>query len=142
MLCIPRVLLKLAKSLAKPFVALLMLAPGLVLAQSNGTAQSNAAAPANAPAAPLERAKFVVEPEVFVHHTPQRAFIGPGMFRLASGDILMAAPWGRPPTNFKQLAAKFPVPMLYRSRDGGRSWQEQGRLRMEWTASGMLNVAG
>jgi len=142
MLCIPRVLLKLAKSLAKPFVALLILAPGLVLAQSNGAAQSNAAAPANAPVAGLERAKFIVEPELFVQHTPQRAFIGPGMFRLAGGDILMAAPWGRPPTNFEQLAAKFPVPMLYRSRDGGRTWQEQGRLRMEWTATGMVSDGG
>jgi hypothetical protein len=38
-----------------------------------------------------------------------------GTIRLESGDILMATPWGRPPTNFEQLAAKFPVPG---SKDG------------------------
>jgi len=94
------------------------------------------------PAPPLEEARFIVEPEIVVKHTPERSFIGPGMFLLENGDILMAAPWGRPPTNFEQLAAKFPVPMLYRSRDGGRTWQEQGRMKMEWSLSGMISDGG
>jgi len=54
----------------------------------------------------------------------------------------MAAPWGRPPANFEQLAALFPVPMLYRSCDGGRTWQEQGRINMEWTLTGMISDGG
>ena len=54
----------------------------------------------------------------------------------------MAAPWGRPPTNFEQLAAKFPVPLLYRSRDGGRTWQEQGRMKLEWKLTGMISDGG
>jgi len=54
----------------------------------------------------------------------------------------MAAPWGRPPTNFDQLAARYPVPNLYRSRDGGCTWQEQGRLRMEWNLTGMISDGG
>ena len=94
------------------------------------------------PAPPLEKARFIVEPEIVVKHTPARAFIGPGMFLLENGDILMAAPWGRPPTNFEQLAAKFPVPMLYRSRDGGRTWDEQGRMKMDWSLSGMISDGG
>ena len=89
-----------------------------------------------------EKAPFIVPPEVFIHHTPERSFIGPGMFRLENGDILMAAPWGRPPTNFEQLAAKFPVPMLYRSTDGGRTWKEQGRMKMEWSLPGMVSDGG
>ena len=89
-----------------------------------------------------EKAPFIVPPEVFIHHTPERSFIGPGMFRLEKGDILMAAPWGRPPTNFEQLAAKFPVPMLYRSTDGGRTWKEQGRMKMEWPLTGMVSDGG
>jgi photosystem II stability/assembly factor-like uncharacterized protein len=54
----------------------------------------------------------------------------------------MAAPWGRPPTNFEQLAAKFPVPMLYRSQDGGRTWKEQGRMKMDWNLTGMVSDGG
>jgi|GEM_PF-183530 len=89
-----------------------------------------------------EKADFIVPPEVVIHHTPERSFIGPGMILLVNGDLLMAAPWGRPPTNFEQLAAKFPVPMLYRSTDGGRTWQEQGRMKMEWSLPGMVSDGG
>jgi hypothetical protein len=91
---------------------------------------------------PWQRARFIVAPERFLRHTPERAFIGPGTFVLENGDILMAAPWGRPPTNFEQLAAKFPVPMLYRSQDGGRTWKEQGRMNMEWPLTGMVSDGG
>lgn len=89
-----------------------------------------------------EKAQFILPPEIFIHHTPERSFIGPGMLALENGDILMAAPWGRPPTNFEQLAAKFPVPMLYRSADGGRTWKEHGRMKMEWPLSGMIGDGG
>jgi len=89
-----------------------------------------------------EKADFMVPPEIFINHTPERSFIGPGMFVLENGDILMAAPWGRPPTNFEQIAAKFPVPMLYRSTDGGRTWKEQGRMKMEWNLTGLISDGG
>lgn len=90
----------------------------------------------------MQRADFLVKPEIFLSHTAERAFIGPGTVRLANGDLLLAAPWGRPPTNFTQLAARYPVPMLYRSMDGGRSWQEQGRMRLDWTLAGMVSDGG
>jgi hypothetical protein len=54
----------------------------------------------------------------------------------------MAAPWGRPPTNFEAIAAKLPVPMLYRSTDGGRTWKEQGRMKMEWSLTGLISDGG
>ncbi len=90
----------------------------------------------------MQRTRYVVEPLVFVRHTAERSFIGPGTVRLPCGDVLMAAPWGRPPTDFAQLAARFPVPLLYRSRDGGRTWQEQGRLRLAWRLAGMISDGG
>jgi hypothetical protein len=90
----------------------------------------------------MTKVDYLAEPHVFVRHTPQRAFIGPGTIRLANGSILMAAPWGRPPTNFEQLAATFPVPMRYRSTDGGRTWQEQGRMNMAWDLTGMISDGG
>lgn len=90
----------------------------------------------------MQRALHIEAPEVFVRHTPDRSFIGPGTFVLKNGNILMAAPWGRPPANFGQLAATFPMPMLYRSADGGRTWQEQGRMRMEWKLTGMMSDGG
>lgn len=43
-----------------------------------------------------EKDQFIVPPEVVIRHTPERSFIGPGMLGLEHGDILMAAPWGRP----------------------------------------------
>ncbi len=88
------------------------------------------------------RSEYIEPPQCFIRHTAERAFIGPGTIRLANGDILMAAPWGRPPTNFEQLAATFPVPMLYRSSDGGRTWPEQGRMRMAWPLTGMISDGG
>jgi len=90
----------------------------------------------------MQRTRYLVEPQIFIRHTEQRSFIGPGTFRLENGDILMVAPWGRPPANFEQLAATFPVPMLYRSADGGRTWQEDGRLAMAWPLTGMMSDGG
>ncbi len=90
----------------------------------------------------MKRAKYISQPETFIRHTEQRSFIGPGTFLLPDGEILMVAPWGRPPANFEQLAANFPVPMTYRSRDGGRTWREDGRLQMEWNLTGMLSDGG
>ena len=90
----------------------------------------------------LAKAEFIVAPEIFIRHTAERTFIGPGTFLLENGDILMAAPWGRPPTNFEEIAAKFPVPMLYRSRDGGRTWKEDGRMKMEWKLPGLISDGG
>ena len=90
----------------------------------------------------VERAQFIVPPQVFIQHTPERSFIGPGLLMLENSDILMVAPWGRPPTNFEQIAAKFPVPMLYRSTDGGRTWNEQGRMQMEWNLAGLISDGG
>ncbi len=88
------------------------------------------------------KARFIVDPERFIRHTAERSFIGPGMIRLDSGELLMAAPWGRPPANFEQLAAKYPVPMLYRSRDGGRTWLEAGWMRLVWALTGMISDGG
>ena len=89
-----------------------------------------------------EHAQFIVPAEVIIRHTPERSFIGPGMFVLDNGDVLMAAPWGRSPTNVEQIAAKFPVPMLYRSIDGGRTWKESGRMKMEWNLTGLISDGG
>jgi hypothetical protein len=53
----------------------------------------------------MKRAKYIAQPETFIRHTPERSFIGPGTILLPDGEILMVAPWGRPPANFEQLTA-------------------------------------
>ena len=90
----------------------------------------------------FRRADFIVEPHIFIAHTAERTFIGPGTILLKNGEILMVAPWGRPPTNFEQLAAKFPVPLIYRSTDNGRTWKEEGRIKMKWDLPGMISDGG
>jgi BNR repeat-like domain len=112
---------------------------GLVFGQAG---LADGAQKGSAVAAPRAKAEFVVPPEIFIRHTAERAFIGPGTILLGNGDLLMAAPWGRPPTNFEEVAAKFPVPMLYRSGDGGRVWKEDGRMKMEWKLTGLISDGG
>jgi len=91
---------------------------------------------------PFPRAEFMVPPGIFVHHTVDRAFIGPGTIQLKNGDVLMASPWGRPPVNFEELARTFPVPPLYRSKNQGRTWVAEGPLKLEWKAGGMISDGG
>jgi flavin-dependent dehydrogenase len=92
-----------------------------------------------------DRADFVREPQVVIQHgvNDGRYFIGPGMFVLKDGSVLMAAPWGRPPANvFEGIVNKHPVPMLYRSTDAGATWQELGRPQMNWRHSGFVSDGG
>lgn len=92
-----------------------------------------------------ERATFVREPHVVIKHgvNDGRYFIGPGMFVLKDGSVLMAAPWGRPPANvFEGIVNKHPVPMLYRSTDAGSTWQELGRPQVNWKHSGFVSDGG
>ena len=90
----------------------------------------------------MQRADFILEPELFLSHTPEREFIGPALVSLRDGAILMAAPWGRPPVDFSQLASSNPVPRMYRSTDGGRSWDDLGRMNMDWNLEGMISDGG
>jgi flavin-dependent dehydrogenase len=92
-----------------------------------------------------EHATFVREPRVVIQHGANdgRYFIGPGMFVLDDGSVLMAAPWGRPPANvFEGIVNKHPVPMLYRSTDAGVTWQELGRPEVKWRHSGFVSDGG
>ena len=90
----------------------------------------------------MQRAEFIYGPRVFLKHTAARTFIGPGTVRLPSGEILMAAPWGGQPAQALEMAEASPVPRLYRSEDGGRTWREAGLMRMEWRLSGTINGGG
>ena len=90
----------------------------------------------------MRRAEFVREPKVIIGHTPERTLIGPGTLQLPNGDVLMAAPWGRPPTDFSALEQQAPVPKVYRSGDGGRTWQDTGRTHMAWDLGGWISGGG
>ena len=89
-----------------------------------------------------EKAKAILPPEIIIRHTKERNFIGPGMLALDKDEILMIAPWGRPPANFAEIAARLPVPMIYKSTNGGRSWDEHGRMKMEWKLAGIISDGG
>ncbi|MFO0180177.1 MAG: sialidase family protein, partial [bacterium] len=92
-----------------------------------------------------DRATFLREPQVVIQHgvNDGRYFIGPGMFVLKDGSVLMAAPWGRPPANvFEGIVNKHPVPMLYRSTDQGVTWHELGRPQVKWNHGGFVSDGG
>jgi hypothetical protein len=91
---------------------------------------------------PFSRADFVVPPDVVIPHTPERVFIGPSMTVLPGGDILMIAPWGSAPAEFRELRGVYPLPNFYRSADNGRTWEEGDRIPMEWKLTGTLNNGG
>lgn len=91
---------------------------------------------------PFARAEFVVPPEIFIHHQPERVFIGPGTTQLPNGDMLMLAPWGTAPAKFEELRGKYPLPNFYRSTDHGRTWREEGRIAMDWDIGGTTNNGG
>lgn len=88
------------------------------------------------------RARFILPPELLFPHTADRAFIGPALLRQADGTLLLAAPRGRPPVDFRQLSERLPLPMVYRSADEGRTWTESGRFAMEWTLDGTPSDGG
>ncbi len=90
----------------------------------------------------LKKARFIVAPEIFIHHTAERSFIGQGAILLENGDILMAFPSGRPPTDIKQSATNFPLPTLYRSKDNGRTWKEEGSINMSWKLASNVSDGG
>jgi hypothetical protein len=68
--------------------------------------------------ATLPHATFILPPELIIRHIPDRSFIGPALVRRLVGTILMAAPWCRPPVDFRQLKDLPPLPMIYRG-----TWQ-------------------
>jgi len=115
---------------------------GLISGILGVLAMVSVAAVAGGAAPPWARAGFVVPPAVFVSHTADRAFVGPGTWELKNGDVIMAAPWGRPPANFEELSRAFPLPPVYRSRDHGRTWSKEGAFKLEWKVSGMISDGG
>ncbi|MBS0633367.1 MAG: exo-alpha-sialidase [Verrucomicrobia bacterium] len=91
---------------------------------------------------PYPRADFIVPPAIVIPHEPEHVFIGPGTIELPGGDLLMAAPWGSAPAEFLELRGTYEMPPLYRSKDRGRTWHEEGRLKMEWKFTGTMNNGG
>lgn len=90
----------------------------------------------------MRRADFLLEPTLFVSHTPQREFMGPGLVSVRDGAVLMAAPWGRPPVDFSQSTSGRPGPHLYRSNDGGRNWTDLGLMNLQWHGEGVISDGG
>ena len=90
------------------------------------------------------RAAFVKEPRIFIRHGERhRRFIGPHAIELPNGDLLMSAPWGRPPADIaEEIVANHPVPDLYRSTDRGRTWTNAGRLPVKWKHRGFVSDGG
>ena len=90
------------------------------------------------------RAAVVEEPRIFIRHGDRRRrFIGPHAIELSNGDLLMSAPWGRPPADIaEEIVANHPVPDLYRSADRGRTWTGVGRLPVKWEHRGFVSDGG
>ncbi len=89
-----------------------------------------------------KKAEFIVRPQIFIHHTAGRSFIGQGAISLENGDILMAFPSGRPLTDTINPAIRYPLPTLYRSRDQGNTWKEEGPINMSWKLTSNISDGG
>ena len=85
---------------------------------------------------------YVVPPETFIRHTAERQFIGPAVLEVRRGDLWMTAPWGRPPTDFREVKRFSLPPRLFRSADNGRTWRESGRLKMRYDLAGIISDGG
>ena len=122
------------RTTALAFTALLICAP----VQSADTIEASSAATAP------KRAAFVQPPRIFIQHGQNRRyFIGPHAIELPNGDLLMSAPWGRPPADTTQeIVNKHPVPDLYRSTDRGATWTNAGPLPVQWRHSGFVADGG
>jgi len=83
-----------------------------------------------------------VPPEIFLTHTAEREFIGPAVLEVRKGELWLIAPWGRPPVDFRQVKRFALPPYVYRSFDGGRTWQKGGRLNMRWDLPGIISDGG
>lgn len=74
----------------------------------------------------MQRAEFVVKPELLWGHAPAGEFCGPSVLHLGGGRLLMAAAPGRPPLALDEQAP-LSSPLVRRlSEDGGRTWRELG----------------
>ena len=91
-----------------------------------------------------QRAAVIEPPRIFIRHGENRRnFIGPHAIELPNGDLLMSAPWGRPPADIaEEIVAGHPVPDLYRSTDRGRTWTKIGPLPVAWEHSGFVSDGG
>jgi hypothetical protein len=115
---------------------------GIALSVLSASGSETSHAGQSAPALPFPRAEFVVAPEVVVPHERERVFIGPATIEVADGELLMAAPWGSAPAEFQELRGTYPLLPVYRSKDRGRTWHEEGRLNMDWKLTGTMNNGG
>ena len=91
-----------------------------------------------------QRAAVIEPPRIFIRHGERRRnFIGPHAIELPNGDLLLSAPWGRPPADIaEEIVARRPVPDLYRSTDRGRTWTHAGPLPVAWKHSGFVSDGG
>ncbi len=90
----------------------------------------------------FKKAEFIVAPEIFIHHKPGHFYVGQGAILLENGDILVAFPSDRSPTDSIQPATNYPLPTLYRSRDQGHSWKEEGPINMSWKLTSNVSEGG
>jgi len=87
-------------------------------------------------------AEFIIEPHIFIMHPKDRGFIGQSVLRLDNGELLMSAQCGRPPLDFTNLNGDVHMPTIYRSCDGGISWNKAGKFNMKWDLEGIISDGG
>jgi hypothetical protein len=85
----------------------------------------------------MKKANFIKEPNYICSHAADRDLIGPGLIEIKSSEILMVISSGRRPGDFGSFDGDKIMPDVFRSEDGGNSWQPGRHLNMNWGVNGL-----
>ena len=90
----------------------------------------------------MQHASIIVKPEIFFRNVAPPCFIGQDVIEMLPGELWLFTRFGRPPTIFTGNMGQFTDPVILKSRDGGRTWDEPTPMGLPWTIDGFMSDGG